>query len=241
VVEGGDCGNKQVQCDIMFSLNCVKLARLSRLLDDLDSLSPRVSKNAIKLLDEDLYPKLRGRFTTETWNKAWEEHSSQIRGTEIAELLNERISNGHPNARKYALSALTHIGDSRARPHILTALKDPEPSVRVGAINCCSHLRENRGIPSLIELLSDESDDVVTSAAYALGRLRAFDAIPKLLELATRKNPHYRASAISALGCIKDHDTLPLLRAALRDRHRSVRKSAKLALATFDLERRKKA
>lgn len=226
----------------MFPLNRLKIAKLSRLLDDLDSPTSQVSTNAAKLLDETIYPRRReGLRTIEQENKVSEEHFSQLRGTAIADLLTERISNGLPNARKYALGALTHMGDSRARPHILAALKDPEPSVRVEATNCCSYVRDGNAIPSLIDLLTDESDDVITSAAYSLGYLRALDAIPSLLELATSEYPRHRESAVSALGYIKDPAALPIVRAALKDKHRSVRKAAKLALANYDLKRREDA
>lgn len=226
----------------MFSLNRVKLAKISRLLDDLDSPTIQVVKNTTKLLDEAIYPpRIGGLRTIEQENKRSEEHFSKLRGTAIADLLNERISNGLPNARKYAFGALTHMGDGRAQAHILNALKDSEPSVRVEAIDCCSYVREDSAVPTLIKLLSDESDDVVWSAAHALGRLRAFDSIPKLLELTRSENHIYRESAVSALGYIKDKSTLPILRDALKDKHRSVRKAAKFALGNYDMERRKDA
>lgn len=128
-----------------------QVAKVSKLLADLDSPSQRTAESSSRQLDEALYPQLRGLYTIDQHDKASEAHFSRVRGTAVADLLVETVANGLPKARSYALSVLTHMGDERALQLVYAALEDAEPSIRVTATGCCWILGDSGTVP--VEIL----------------------------------------------------------------------------------------
>ena len=67
---------------------------------------------------------------------------------------------GHPLIRRGAVQALGIIGESRAVPQIVEALKDPDAGVRHESAIALGHIGDPRAVSPLIESLNDAKENV---------------------------------------------------------------------------------
>ncbi|MEM2908722.1 MAG: HEAT repeat domain-containing protein, partial [Candidatus Bilamarchaeaceae archaeon] len=131
--------------------------------------------------------------------------------------------------RNGAAIALGKIGDARAVPALIDALKDKNEDVRYGAAWALGEIAEKGGdcsaaVPALIDALKDEKRDVREGAAEALGKI-GFDKIPiesKVLALLILK----KTDEVVAVG----KPGVPALIDALKDKGWNVREGAAWAL-----------
>ncbi|MBI2838937.1 MAG: HEAT repeat domain-containing protein [Acidobacteria bacterium] len=94
-------------------------------------------------------------------------------------LMSDRIAVN--SGKIYAAEALGKIGDKRATPALLTALKDSNESIRESAADALAELRDTAAADSLLGALDDPWGDVRVAAADALWKtnrdIRALDAM----------------------------------------------------------------
>ena len=193
------------------------------------------------MLDRLLYPNYRAGprvVSAEESRQIQERHYGALRGSTVLDPLLNAARCGKPVSRAYALTALSLIGDSRARSLPLDALADPSPKVRLAATTCLRFSSEPALASHLIPILNDLNAEVRQSAARTLGCIGSTDAVPPLISYFERGGPNDKAAALDALGQIADPRSLPLARSALEDAERKVRKAAKSALASYDMKRR---
>ena len=220
---------------------------IEKLLGQLDTKRKADERAATRQLDDLIYPRyLCGGsatkiITVEHAARLGEEYFAKLRGTSITDLLVDTAVNGDTKARSYAIGALTSIGGDRSKDVLLCLLNDPNAAIRNRAASCCYRFSGDDIVGKLIHLLNDTDDGVVQSAVRTLGYLRVTAAVSDLMRLARNKVWEIRSVAISSLGNLADPGALQVVRDALTDKHSAVRKSAKGALAQYDLKRRKEA
>lgn len=135
--------------------------------------------------------------------------------------------------RSGALYALGQIGDKRATPTLVSALKHKDVNLRIGAVLGLGLLRDPASADALLSALSDKDDEVRGYSAAALGDLGERRAIaPITLRLREDLKPAVRALAATALGALGGDEALKALSAALEeDSHPDVRVECVRALA----------
>lgn len=217
--------------------------RSARLVKRLNSTSPTEARQAAKDIEAILWPRHPTHVRVlqwDEWRAIQEDHFRRVRESEVIVPLLESLRSGTTFARCFLLTNLSAIGEQRVLPALWDALWDPEPSVRSAAARSSLILQKPESIPRLIELLRDEDSEVVLAASGTLGQSRAAAAIEPLLELFKHRDWNRRKYALRALSEMREPCLLSLFREALRDKHKSVRKTAKLALASIDSARRQK-
>jgi HEAT repeat protein len=227
-------------CWVRRVLNSYDERRVRSLLAQLDSGGPRARRNADDALSEIyLRPFPRGivRIGPDL-ARLDEEHYSRIRGTVSLVPLLDTLASGGENAKAYCAGVLSLIGDRRAVPLLVHAIRHDPPGVRAAAAGALGNFADPSTLHVLVQALDDEDPGTRRGAASALGRMKDSRAVAPLLQLLASKIPDDRQYAIWALGDIDDPSTLPTIRGHLRDKSNHVRKAAKRALGQFDLRRR---
>ncbi|MEM4359453.1 MAG: HEAT repeat domain-containing protein, partial [Candidatus Bilamarchaeaceae archaeon] len=132
--------------------------------------------------------------------------------------------------REGAAEALGKIGDARAVPVLIDALKDKDRYVRYEAAEALGKIGDARAVPVLIDALKDKDRYVRYEAAEALGKIGDARAVPVLIDALKDKDRYVRYEAAEALGKIGDARAVPVLIDALKDKDRYVRYEAAEAL-----------
>ncbi len=118
--------------------------------------------------------------------------------------------------RSAALYALGQLGDRKATPVLVAALKHKDVNLRIGAVLGLGLLLDPASADALLAALSDRDDEVRGFAAAALGDLREGRAVAGLsLRLSEDVKPAVRALACGALGAIGGDAALTAIAAAL--------------------------
>ena len=74
-----------------------------------------------------------------------------------------------PRVRQYLTLVLGKIGDRKATPVLIDALKEPLVETRIYALLALSELRDPSSVPALIEASRDPEHDVRKTAIFVLG------------------------------------------------------------------------
>ncbi len=112
----------------------------------------------------------------------------------------------NPLVRDNVAFALGEIGDNRAVPHLIKALKDSDEWVRKSAAKALSFLDGTPAADDLITLLQDISPAVRKTAARTLGVLGIKKALPEIEKLLNDENilvRKYAAMAVEKLRNLK--------------------------------------
>ena len=127
------------------------------------------------------------------------------------------LAGADPDARWWAVVALTKIPADRASSLIQQAAVDPDPNLRAAALHGRGQRAAPEAIPTLLRALGDPSDYLARLATEALVNI-AQPAVPGLI-LALQQDPHpgVRANAARALALIADPSSIPALFGALND------------------------
>ncbi len=134
-----------------------------------------------------------------------------------------------PSALKRALAeALGEIGDPRAIPALVGALKDENERVRRAAAVALGRIGAP-AVPALIGALKDADREVRRAAAEALGRIGDREAVPALIGALKDADWEVRGAAAEALVRI-GAPAVPALVGALKDENGWVRGAAAEAL-----------
>jgi len=139
------------------------------------------------------------------------------------------VSAGEDRAK--ACWLLSRLGDARALPELLRALRDPDSRLRVEAAFSLGTLGNRRAVRALIGTLKDDLDaNIRMAAAHSLGELddkRSSDALLEKLG-DSNEDPRVRGQAAEALG--RTARAIPDLIRALEDSSVEVRYWAAFAL-----------
>jgi HEAT repeat protein len=219
----------------------ISKSKVAALVKALNSADESAAKAAAKELDWLLYPNYGPGprvFTAEESQRIRDAHYASLRGSAVLEPVLKAVKEGTPFARAYALTVLGAAGDPRVMPLAVEALNDPAREVRASAARCLFFFRDPATAPALLQRLDDPDTEVRCAAASTLGFIQGVDVVPELMALYERSDSESRMAALRALGQIGDPRSLQLARDALLDKDKSVRKTAKLALARYDWKRR---
>ncbi len=125
-----------------------------------------------------------------------------------------------PNAeeRIRGVEKLDRLGDRRAVPHLIRALKkefDERTGLSAWIIPALGHLKDPEAVPVLVEALKIRDEDWLgrEKAAVALGEIGDPSAIPALIDASERYET--RQASIEALAGFRDKRAIPVLLAAL--------------------------
>lgn len=154
--------------------------------------------------------------------------------------LEETLRNGTDFARATAARIFGLRKEERILPHLLHALAAPSLTVRRGASEGLLHMAHPASVPALASVLEDTDPEVVRNAIEALGFMAGAEAVAALLAFYPQTDPETKTTVLLALQTSGDTQALPLIRTALSDPSGSVRKAAKSALGSFDLQRRRR-
>ncbi len=148
--------------------------------------------------------------------------------------------------RKEAARALKKVGDKRAVPALIEALRYKSwhedyiilSSVRENSAEALGRIGDTMAIPALIDSMEDDpDDDVRLKATWALGELGDPEAVDALITALEDKNWGVRRTAANALGRIGDDRAVPYLIKALEDNDWHVRKYAAVSLGKMQDKR----
>nr|WP_319374246.1 HEAT repeat domain-containing protein [uncultured Methanobacterium sp.] len=148
--------------------------------------------------------------------------------------------------RKEAARALKKVGDERAVPALIEALRYKSwhsdyiilSSVRENSAEALGKIGDTRAIPALIDSMKDDPDEEVRlKATWALGELGDQEAVDALITALEDKNWGVRRTAANALGMIGDDRAVPYLIKALEDNDWHVRKYAAVSLGKMQDKR----
>lgn len=120
-----------------------------------------------------------------------------------------------PRIRQYLALVLGRIGDRRATPTLVEALREPAVETRIYALLALGELRDPAAVPAVIEASRDGDRDVRKTAIYTLGEMGDRRAVPRLAEAATDGVADIRFNAALALSRFGDARALPVLREML--------------------------
>jgi len=144
-------------------------------------------------------------------------------------------SDGKPNVpgqiqqdRYYAVHVLGEIGDQRAVPELIEALKDE--SINYKAAIVLGSLGDRRAIPALKQMLEHCQPDQRLWAGSGLARLGDPLGVPTVAEFLKHPQWTQRRHAADALGESQDKRAVAPLIDALKDKQAEVRASAARAL-----------
>jgi HEAT repeat protein len=187
----------------------------------------------------DYLNEIRAGSSHERWQAAYQLSKSLKRGeAKKYPKLEEQVAsiyrgakNDDPRIRQYLSMVLGTIGDRRATPVLLEALRDQQTETRLYALLALGELKDPAAVPAMIEATRDGDKDVRKTACFALGQLhdpRAVDALAALLE---DQVPDVRWNAAIALAQFGDRRAAPVLRTMLDrpmlDRIRDMREDQK--------------
>jgi HEAT repeat protein len=128
-----------------------------------------------------------------------------------------------PRIRRYLSMVLGNLGDRRATPLLIDALKEQDVETRVYALLALGELRDPAAVPAIMTAASDEDKDVRKTALYTLGALGDRRGVPLLVQALEDPTPDVRFNAAVALSRFGDKRPIGVLREMLdRDRLRHV-------------------
>ena len=132
--------------------------------------------------------------------------------------------------RRAIIGALGRLGDARALPLLLRALRDKNDWVQKDAVEGLSRLGAP-ALDSLVSALQDPDYRVRLGAVTALGKLGDEKAVAPLLALFEDPNDYVREAVVDALGVLGDMRAVDLLLRAMQDSDPILRDHAAAALA----------
>src|SRR5436305_13870894 len=87
-----------------------------------------------------------------------------------------------PRIRRYLSMVLGSLGDRRATPLLVDALKENDVETRIYALLALADLHDPAAVPRILAVANDEEKDVRETAIYALGAIGDPRATPLLAQ-----------------------------------------------------------
>src|SRR5213075_3259197 len=175
----------------------------------------------------DYLNEIRSGSAHERWQAAYQLSKSLKRGEakrypnleqQVAALY---VSAKHddPRIRRYLSMVLGSLGDRRATPLLVDALKENDIETRIYALLALADLRDPAAVPQILPLLKDPEKDVRKTALYTLGSIGDTSAAPALAEALNDETPDVRFNAAVALSRFGDKRAIGVLREMLDRSH----------------------
>lgn len=142
------------------------------------------------------------------------EEVSSWRNEALADLLG-RLESEQASQRWEAAEGLGELGDPRAIPALVQALRDPHAFVRWAAAQAIGRIGGEEAISLLLPLLQESDALVRRSAADALGYLDAPEVRRSLRRALRDPDPTVRRNAIEAVARLDDREAVGILAAML--------------------------
>jgi HEAT repeat protein len=153
-------------------------------------------------------------------------------GTGVVALLTEQLHAEDLETRQAAAVALGRIGDRRATPALVAALRDRE--VAVPAAGALARIGDGDAFEALIGLLGDRDSAIRQAATAALNSIGHPDMPRRIVDLLDDDDPIVRESALKIAGYFGYAECLERVLACCGDRTETVRRTAVEQLAFFD-------
>lgn len=123
--------------------------------------------------------------------------------------------NDDPRIRQYLSMVLGNLGDRRATPLLVDALRDPSPDTRIYAALALGRLHDAAAVPPLLSAFGSDERDVRKAAAYALGEIGDVRAQPALEGALNDPIADVRFNAAIALARFGDTKAIGVVREML--------------------------
>ena len=153
-------------------------------------------------------------------------------GTGVVALLAEQLRAEDLETRQAAAVALGRIGDRRATPPLIAALRDRE--LVVAAAGALARIGDGEAFEALVALLGDEDSAIRQSAIAALNSIGHPDMPARTLRLLDDPDGNVRVSALKIAGYFGYPQCVAPVVECCRDRDEHVRRTAAEQLAFFD-------
>jgi HEAT repeat protein len=124
-----------------------------------------------------------------------------------------------PRVRQYLTLVLGKVGDRKATPVLVEALKENAVETRIYSLLALSELRDPASVPAIVEATRDPEHDVRKTAVFVLGLIGDARAMPRLSEMLGDDIADVRFNAAIALSRFGDPRATAVLREML-DRNR---------------------
>jgi len=137
-----------------------------------------------------------------------------------------------PRVRKWSLQALGAIGDKRAGPYLLIALKDERMTVKLHAVHGLARMNYKPAETAIIRLLNDPSGGIRVNSVDALIHLKSKKADKALIRLLNDEQWYVRQHACRACGILEISAALPSLKnLAKHETRKAVLKEIEVAIS----------
>lgn len=120
-----------------------------------------------------------------------------------------------PRIRQYLALVMGRVGDRRATPVLIEALREPAVETRIYALAAIAELRDPAAVPAVIEAARDGEKDVRKTALFTLGEIRDGRGVPAIASALEDPAADVRFNAALALSRFGDHRAAPTLRAMM--------------------------
>jgi HEAT repeat protein len=175
----------------------------------------------------DYLNEIRSGSSHERWQAAYQLSKALKRGEgkrvpnleEQVAAIYQSSKHDDPRIRRYLSMVLGSLGDRRATPLLVDALKEPDVETRIYALLALADLRDPASVPRIIEVTKDPEKDVRKTALYALGSIGDPRAAPALVEALSDETPDVRFNAAVALSRFGDKRAIPALHEMLDRAH----------------------
>jgi len=166
---------------------------------------------------------IRSGSSHERWQAAYQLSKSLKRGEaarypdleqQVAAIYVQSKSDD-PRIRRYLSMVLGTLGDRRATPLLLDALRDSDIDNRIYVLMALGELRDPAAIAGIERAAADPEKDVRKTAYFTLGEIDDPAAVPALVRGLSDEVAEVRWNAAMALTRFNDPRSLPVLREML--------------------------
>jgi HEAT repeat protein len=152
----------------------------------------------------------------------------QAMGRHVLPRLIAFLDHEDAGVRKFVVDIMGGIGEAEAVSVLAAMLSDVDPNVAAAAAESLGKIGDRNALPALLAALGRDDLQIRFAILDALGRIGVPVPVGMIIPLA--REPLLRKSLFDCLGTLGDVTAVPHLTDGLRDRARTVRESALLAL-----------
>jgi HEAT repeat protein len=149
-------------------------------------------------------------------------------GRQTLPILNRYVADPDPDVSKFVIDILGCIGDSVSVPFLLGALSDPDPNVCAAAAENLGKIGDVAAVPHLLQALAREDLWLRYTTLESLCRIGQSVPLSSVAPLAGEKL--LKKAVFDCLGAIGGADAVPILIDGLKERGKSFRDAAAVAL-----------
>ncbi len=150
-------------------------------------------------------------------------------GQKAVPVLCEHVNDTDHDVRKFVMDIMGGIGAVASVPLLIKALADTDPNVSAAAAENLGKIGDGRAVPQLVQALQ------INDMWFRFTILEALSKIGKPVPMAVIKplaaDNLLKKAVYDCLGAIGDDEAIPLLVEGLKERVRSAREAAAVALA----------